>query len=191
MDRIMWQPWIGPAYRESKLLILGESCYDWVDDGETNYPQPDHPSLVVNEAQVAPGEGSLTMRKLTRALANCQTPTPAQASQAWNRVAYTNYIPVSVGFGADKRPTQSMWAQAEAEWPTLLETLKPNVVIVLGLKMWSRMPTTHSVVSETIQAYRLENGDLATCHATNHPSRGPAWAHYAAFIAQALPAATS
>ena len=41
----MWDPWIGPGYKDRRLLLLGESCYSWVDKstGELCHPDIDHP----------------------------------------------------------------------------------------------------------------------------------------------------
>jgi len=183
----MWEPWIGPGYKGGRVLLLGESCYDWLDEaGIMQYPQADHPSIIVGKAKAAPLLGAATMIKLTRALAHCKTPTQEEASIGWDRIAFTNYIPVSVGHGARIRKTQAMWRQGEAELPAVLNALSPSVVVVLGCDMWSRMPATQVVVSDKVQGYPLLNGDVAMCHAHPHPSMGRPWDYYAAVIDKAF-----
>ena len=183
----MWEPWVGAGYEDRRVLLLGESCCDWRDrSGVMQYPQVDHPSMIVYEARDMPFEGAATIRKLTRALSHCETPTPAQASAGWDRVAFTNYIPVSVGHGARIPKARAMWLQGEAELPAVLNMLNPQVVIVLGLSMWNRMPATQVVVSDKVQGYRLSNGRIAMCHAEPHPSMGSSWKHYAAVIDRAF-----
>jgi hypothetical protein len=183
----MWTPWIGSKYEQQKLLLLGESHYDWVDEetGILQRPEPDAPCMVVGESRVAPLKGAPTMIKLTRALCNGESPSPEQAAEAWDGVAFTNYIPVSVGLGPRPRPSPVAWRQAAEQWHRILERLKPRVVIVLGLTMWNNMPETQVIESDLVQGYSLENGDTAMCYAINHPARGPSWTEYAAFISKA------
>ena len=169
--------------------MLGESCYNWVDppgSGILHCPQPDHLIMIVNESMKNPVGNSTTMNKLTRAVSNTENPTSPQAAEGWDCVAFTNYVPVTVGDGARRRPTKAGWQQAEEEWIPLLSRLKPSVVIVLGLTMWSRIPVTQTVQSPLVQGYRLDDGHLALCRATRHPSWGPGWATYAAMIIQGL-----
>ncbi len=142
--------------------------------------------MIVGELKAAPQNGAKTMRKLTRALAHCGTPTPERASAGWDRVAFTNYIPVSVGDGAKMPKTQAMWQQAEAELPAILNRLSPAVVVVLGLTMWNRMPATQSFVSDLVQGYRLASGETAMCYAHPHPAYGPGWEYYATAIDKAF-----
>lgn len=126
------------------------------------------------------------MNKLTRAICNSPSPSSEEASEGWNKVAFTNYIPVTVGDGARKRPSRAGWKQAEEEWPVLLNRLKPRAVIVLGMVMWNQMPTSQTFESAVVQGYQLDDGQVAVCHAVRHPSWGPGWPAYMAFIAQAL-----
>ena len=183
----MWIPWIDPNYKSQQLLLLGESCYDWTEKDGTRYrPEPDHPIRIVKDSRKSPRGHSATMIKLTRALCNCGEPTPEQASAAWDKVAFTNYVPVSVGDGASIRPDRSAWKQGKQEWETLLNEISPRLVIVLGLTLWNRMPKTQVVVSERVQGYRLKSGDISLCHAVHHPSFGPSWTEYAALFANIL-----
>ena len=183
----MWNPWVGSRYCPRRLLLLGESHHDWVnkDSGIFHRPEADAPCMVVGESREAPLKGAPTMIKLTRALCDSEALTPEQASEAWDTVAFTNYVPVSVGFGPHPAPNSAAWKQAEQEWPGVLELLKPRVVIVLGLRMWNKMPETQTVMSDLVQGYRLANGETAMCYAVRHPVRGgPGWEWYSAFIAR-------
>jgi hypothetical protein len=181
----MWKPWIGNSYLARRTLILGESCYDWDSLGVTYQPQPNHPCVVVRHAIENLRDASTTMRKLTRAICGASNPEPNQAAEAWNRFAFTNYIPVSVGYGAMNRPSAEAWGAAAKEWPALLKELRPRTVIVLGKEMWRRMPETQTQISGDVQGYALTDGTIAMCFAIPHPSRGPTWNKYSFLIAQA------
>lgn len=183
----MWEPWRGSEYKAGGVLILGESCYDWEDrEGGWLTPEPDHPSVLVRTALKTPLKNSRLMVTLTRAITRTWVPTPETSAAGWNRVAFTNYIPTTVGEGAAAVKTNAMWRQAETEWPALLRLLEPGVVIVLGLSMWGEMPTTQVIVGDLVQGCQLENGRVAMCHAHKHASRGPGWEYYADVIEKAL-----
>lgn len=181
----MWMPWQGQGYAARKLLLLGESCYSWRENGELIHPQPDHPVMLAEWAMAEPNTTIGFLRKLTRALCGVETPTVEQAQAVWQSVAFTNYVPVAVGEGHAANPDRAAWAQAANELPDLLNMLSPRVVIVLGKDMWSRMPETQVIHGDLVQGYTLENGETAMCHVIAHPSRGPSWTEYASFIRDA------
>lgn len=177
----MWEPWRGQHYG-NHLLLLGESCYAWRNNGQLCHPAPNHPVNIVEAAiEDPPGYGRF-MVCMTRALSGTQNPTEVQAQMGWQSVAFTNYVPVSVGEGPAGRPSQAMWDQAYGEWNELLNTLRPRKIIVLGLTMWSNMPDTQVQIDKVVQGYTLRNGSVAMCYAIKHPARGPGWNEYARFI---------
>ena len=181
----MWQAWQGNRYRERRIMLLGESCYDWREDGTLVRPLPNHPINIVRDAIEGPPGSSRFMTCLTRAVCGVEWPTTAQSSAAWHSVAFTNYVPVSVGEGAGVRPTPAAWQQAKDEWFQLLHSLRPKSVIVFGIDMWSKMPRTQHYTTDRIQGYDLADGSIATCYALVHPSspRGSlGWRRYADFI---------
>jgi len=180
----MWNPWIGQRYQEGGLLLLGESCYDWHDEetGELRTPPVDHPSNSVRYVQQCFSKSSGTMRKLSRALCRCVAPSEEQAIDAWNEVAFTNFVPVSVGFGPKLRPSPAAWELARKEWPELLHEVKPRLVIVFGRGMWARLPQPHETETNYVRRYVYANKIDAVCHGTYHPSFGPSWVEFANLI---------
>ena len=181
----MFNPWIGSRYEKQKTLLLLESVYDWIKDGITYSPEPNHPSQIVEDAFTNPLQGSYTMITMNRAICGRADPTPEQAADRWHNFALAEYIPVSVGSGSAARPSPAHWRQAEQEWPALLGLLRPRTVIVLGRTMWSWMPKTQEIVNDYVQGYALDDGEIAMCFATYHPSprAGRDWRFFADFIA--------
>jgi hypothetical protein len=178
----MWVPWQGVNYPARRLLLLGESCYSWRENGELIHPEPHHPVNLAEWAMAEPDTPIRFLRKLTRALCGVEAPSAEQTQIAWQSIAFTNYVPVAVGEGHAANPTVALWAQAASELPDVLNLLKPRLVIVLGREMWNRMPETQVILGDYVQGYTLENGETAMCHVIAHPSRGPSWTEYAAFI---------
>jgi len=188
----MWTPWIGCDYDSHRLLLLGESCYSWDgEDGVVVHPQPNHPEVIVREALGDPtGSGRFT-NMLTRSLCQKEWPSSEQAKSAWSKVAFTNYVPVAVGFGPRVRPSEESWKQADDEWQDVLAKLQPRNVIVLGLSMWGYMPETQEVRSKNVQGYRLRDGTAAMCWAVRHPSAGLSWSKLRDTIAEAEKASST
>ncbi|GBQ91595.1 hypothetical protein AA23498_1228 [Acetobacter nitrogenifigens DSM 23921 = NBRC 105050] len=136
--------------------------------------------LVENQLH-EPAEKNGFMLKLTRALCNQTWPSPEDRQLAWQSVAFTNYVPVSVGYGARRRPAPAAWRQAADEWPDLLEKLSPRNIIILGLSLWDNMPSPKNAAgavgkfpqrSPAVREYVTESGNVTRCWCHWHPSAG-------------------
>ena len=150
----MWEPWKGRDYEVARLLLLGESAYSWVQDGKEVHPSPRHSILTVEEA-VTDFPTTPFAIMLTRGVAGKANPTRQDREAGWARVAFTNYVPGTVGGAARIRPSLELWAQAKAEFPDLLRKLRPKNVIVLGKTMWEMMPDTQLWLLPMFKAIRL------------------------------------
>jgi hypothetical protein len=186
----MWNPWIGDNYCPRCLLLLGESQYHWRDkrNGALIRADADLPTELANCMIEAPCRPvSNTMKRLTQVICNAENPTTQQSRTAWNSIAYTNYVPVSVGEGAKPRPTRDAWRQASREWPQILERVKPRIVIVLGYTMWKNMSRTDLEVNDHVGGYRLKDNSLAMCWAAPHLARNKwKWTKYVSYIEKAI-----
>lgn len=185
----MFEPWIGRDYKRSRLLLLGESAHSWMAGGELVHPSPRHSIELVDETIADFSNATAFMKSLTRGVAGEESPNKAACEAAWNRVAFTNYVPVTVGDAGRVRPTDEMWETAREEFPALLDRLKPRTVIVLGLEMWGKMPDARIFITNDVQGYRLKDGGIAMCWAVNHPTAGLSWRRLASAIPFAVFAA--
>lgn len=182
-DQDAAEPWIGNAYAHTGLLLLGESAYSWEEEGVVRHPSPYHATELVEWVKAGFSDANRFMRLLSRALSGTYEPSPEQLSTAWDRVAFTNYVPGTVGFGPRLRPSGKMWEAAERRFLNdLLPSLQPRRIIVLGRTMWGRMPERSSVINEDVQSYRNLDGTAAICWAVSHPSRGLSWSSLAAIV---------
>jgi hypothetical protein len=185
----MWTPWIGKHYHARNLLILGESCYSWQGaNGTIEEPQPDHPKMLVETQLNDPPEPIPFMVKLTRAICSEQAPSVDRARVAWGSAAFTNFVPVCVGFGPGTRPSDLAWRQAAEEWSALLDALRPRNVIVLGFATWWGLPkadmavnddkpfsSDRESVTERMRGYILGDGSIARCWSHWYPRAGASW----------------
>lgn len=182
----MSEPWIGQHYDATRLLLLGESAYSWAEDGETKHPSDRHSCDLVEWA-IADFEGCRSgglgfIVTLSRALAGEESPSRERLRYVWDRVAFTNYVTQPVGLGSRVRPSAESWEEARNAFPRTVEQLKPSRIIVLGLTMWGRMPSTQLYFTDYMQAYRRSDGVLSFGYAVNHPSAGLGWRDLAPLI---------
>ena len=167
-------PWRGELYDEHRLLLLGESAYSWVEEGEIAHPSPRHAADSV-ENMLDGGKVGRFMTMVTCGLAGCENPTAEQSAAAWKKVAFFNYVTSTVGVGAGVRPSQEQWDQAALAFPGMLRALQPRTVVVLGKQMWGHMPEPGVWLTDDVQAYELPDGGAAVCWAVQHPAAGLSW----------------
>jgi hypothetical protein len=182
----MVEVWHGKAYDEHhQLLLLGESAYSWLEDGDVVHPSTRHAVELVEEI-IANFPTNPFMTKLTRALAGTEWPTKEQIEATWSAAAFANYIDGTVGLGPRLRPTAEMWERAKLAFPQLLNGLKPKNIVVLGKIMWDLMPEADVWLTDDVQGYRLGDGTFAVCWAINHPSAGLSWRRLSQLMAFAV-----
>lgn len=179
----MFKPWIGQQYEATRLLLLGESAYSWEKNGKVIHPNANHSIDLVQLAirsfdHDCPG----FIRTLSRAIVGEQDPSPRGLEFAWNRVAFNNYVQRTVGLGPRVRPTDEMWKEAKIAFSRTLADLNPARIVVLGIKMWSKMRDSNLHIADNFQGYRLSSGEICYCWAVNHPSRGLSWQALASIV---------
>ena len=185
MNERYFQPWVGKNYPASRILLLSESTYDWLnDEGEVATPQSTHPgdSLLWNVEHFGRNR---YFTQMNRSLCGKHTPSVGEMMEVWQDLAYTIFVQDSVGFGSGVRPAGTHWQQAGPHFLNLLEELRPTKVIVTGKEMWDRMPDCSVRLVDDIQAYKLKDNSLIWCLALPHPAnrtQGFSWEAISASI---------
>lgn len=167
---LKFQPWIGNEYGENnsdRLLLLGESHYL---QGEENH------------------QSDFTTQVVTNFLNDEQMETPYfkrinllfnQDKSFWDKIAFANLI--QSGLDVSKsQPTEEDLSTIAPAYKILLNTLKPNKVVVLSKRMWDYwipfeggieiIPKKPDSIALEVWQYEYDGG---TCLATGikHPSR--------------------
>jgi hypothetical protein len=176
----MREPYLGTSFKDRRLLLLGESCYSWIDEGtsERCHPQLDHPSLTVCWAiQDVPRTDHPMCQMMTRGLCGEYAPSLEARRAAWASVAFTNYIPVTVGVGSRVRPKKAHWEMASNEWRDLLARTRPRNIVVIGKQLWDHLPDGDDKVDDIakVAVYRLTDNSPVTCRWMYHPAAGGSW----------------
>ena len=137
MSKVRFQPYIGELYNDSRygirLLVVGESHYD--DDASAG---SDFTSYVVDQNAFEAGASFFT--KLTKLLKGTDADlTEEDRVEAWKHIAFYNYVQEIVGDAARISPTKEMWEAAHEPFVEVVDRLKPDVILVLGVNLWNQM----------------------------------------------------
>jgi hypothetical protein len=178
MNHIKFRPWEGENYSRApfgkKVLILGESHYDWDPDRKVA-DNPDVTNELIQEQ--IDGYFKAFWTHIAVIFLNHKPDLNAKR-QFWQSVAFYNYVQTSAGNGPRVRPTPQMFQDSEPAFFEVLELLKPEVVIVLGYGLWKYLPNqTEDVAIETktgqiyTHSYSYPGGKCVAC-CIRHPSSG-------------------
>ncbi|MDC0721656.1 hypothetical protein [Nannocystis bainbridge] len=176
-----FQPWIGKNYRSpgrknKRVMVLGESHYEWLDNqslaSDWTRQSIEHDII---------GKKHRFRTRVAAVFLGHRPTTPEERGDFWHSVAFTNYIPVSVGRGAKKEPTEEMWSAAIPRFSALIAEHEPQFLLVLGHELWRRVhysyamdgrPEPHlSPLGEwRMWRYRITPDQTILACATTHPS---------------------
>ncbi|WP_370621706.1 hypothetical protein NMD10_27700 (plasmid) [Citrobacter portucalensis] len=137
-SHVKFLPWVGERYHSSRygvrVLVLGESHYGVQEDYT-----PDFTRDVVNGHAFQSGFRFFTMiTTLLRGSPGCAD--EEERREAWQHVAFYNYVQEFVGDAGRIRPTRAMWRDAAAALEEVVTELRPDVILVLGYQMWDHLP---------------------------------------------------
>lgn len=137
-------PFVGPEYEAgidgSRVLLLGESHYR--EDGAENSPEITRP--FTNETfgdRILPARNSGDGRffaPIDRILTGSASPSPAEAADAWKRIAFSNLVQEFAGERAGERPSSRQFKEGSVRILKAFEILRPDVILVLGREAWTR-----------------------------------------------------
>lgn len=180
MTSIFFQPWRGDCYGNGFLgkraLVLGESHYDW-DKEEPIDKMP----LLTQRCIQEQIDGLWSKPFWTNIAATFlgHLPELSEKKAFWNSVAFYNYVQSSAGYGPRKRPTPQQWQDAWVPFTEVLGELKPEVVIVLGYRLWENLPSHGSAGPRIEKAPRQKDtwryayaGGSCLAYGIRHPSAG-------------------
>lgn len=153
-------PYVGESYWDGymqgrRLLVVGESHYDDTDylvhsaPGSQEYR--DFTRGVVQDCVFEAATKSKLphfWRSLTQMLIRIEALHATATVDAWNRIAYMNYIQCIVGKKGQSPKTSQMWKTGEPALKDALRILRPNRVLVLGSTNWGRMQLGKAVARE-------------------------------------------
>lgn len=143
-----FDPWIGSAYRDrAERLAAGElfSGSNWFVHvlGESHY-RGDYEvdrhltNAVVSDWAGGTGRGSVFFHRILQAV-HGKPYGEADHNSGWADIAYSNYIQDTLD-GPRKAPSEAQWADARRRFFGQLAITRPRVLLVLGRRLWDRLP---------------------------------------------------
>ncbi|WP_347261157.1 hypothetical protein [Rudaea sp.] len=168
---IVFEPWKGKHYKKpavfgKRVLVLGESHYDWESEKEKQIDQMplDQKRSLTQRCIQGQIDGTESFKFWTNIAATFlgHLPNSAEKKSFWHSVAFYNYVQSIVGFWARKRPTKELWLEAQTPFVNVLNDLKPEVIIVLGFENWDNLPNLDGHAGPRIDGTR--RGDIDTWH---------------------------
>ncbi|MCD9472930.1 hypothetical protein GLP21_19690 [Photobacterium carnosum] len=154
-----FKPWVGNKYFSEnqfgiRILLLGESHYG--DESEDENFTIDVVKKWGKGEEL--GESLPFFKKIAVSLLNLNSAyelSDKDREEFWDHVAFYNYIQTIVGEGPRERPIQDMWEESKPLFYTVLDHLKPDLIIVLGKEL----------------SYNIPEVDIDIC-VIQHPSTG-------------------
>lgn len=184
MKKLFFKPWVGAEYASGgifgkRILVLGESHYT---NGE---PNPDMTTDVVNEYlsyDTTVPSYLQSFNKFERSLIGAATDVAARR-RIWDSVVFYNYLQTPMSAPRQAVP-KSAYADSAAAFFEVLETYRPEYVIVWGYRLWDAMPADRWEWGEELSfdgtpirigCYALTDGTRIKVAPVKHPSAGYTW----------------
>jgi hypothetical protein len=182
VTQIKFKPWTGDDYDHAlfgkRILVLGESHYGWV----TGTPL-DHCATFTIEQIANQLDGRHPTKafwtKIAGTFLNTYRPTPEEKCKFWRSVSFYNYVQQSPGEKSRISPTADMFKASEPAFFEVLDLLKPEIVIVLGFRLWEKLPKQRpedemleTEAGRILTRHYSYPGGTCRAYAIKHPSSG-------------------
>lgn len=213
MKNINFKPWVGKNYQSTgyhgkRILVLGEShyCQKELSEGGRCYPFCKRELMndacfsqthdVVDEAVYGySGQRYLQAFVCFERAVTGRVLTNEERKEFWESVMFYNYIQYAQS-GPRMAPQSEHWAKSEKAFVELLETYKPDYIIVWGVRLYDGLP---SLDGKATKHYLDNNHTFDTWHYTingndipalkiHHPSSpsGRRWSYWHTIISEFL-----
>ena len=143
MEIINYLPWIGKHYSTTgfggkRILALGESHYcDKSSDATEDITRKVIADLFDPQSEHEAYKNTYT--KFAVALLGRDSLSFEDKERFWNSIAFYNYVQVPMT-GARVAPSQKDFNDSEAAFFEVLESLRPDIVIVWGSRLYNNLP---------------------------------------------------
>lgn len=189
-DGIRFLPWIGNKYGENSrfgigVLVLGEAHYG---------SKRDYTKSLTRDYTGEYIRGCWNHRFWTgigQVLMGCSQ-WDFERSELWDHIAFYNYLQWFAAEGPRQAPQKKFWNQSEQPFKLVLHILKPKLVLVLGERLWSWLPTedrpgsTLQIEGETQTRetclYATGPGTFCLAGRIRHPSAAFSWSKWYPYV---------
>jgi hypothetical protein len=194
-NSLKWLPWIGKNYvsSENKILIIGESHY-----GKSNEALEDHKNHLFTREAVADMSvnGKSYGVKFYSNMHKCLIGNDSfDPEKLWSNIAFYNFIQRTM-VGNKARPNKDDYAIGWEAFYSIIEILKPDVCIFLGVSSISRFkndtsfkfeslnyrhfPKTDSVIPRYVEIKSYNK--IIKVYSIKHPGSRISWSQWHQFL---------
>lgn len=167
------RPWIGPHYKETRCLIVGESAYD---DPRTNYRvNQDTNSEIINDE--IKGNRHKTQQQIAKIVGKDRA-----SIDFWNSVAFYNFVQTGLPGRKDRSRIHEALPRSKAAFselvglsgqPFIHPSPRPTHIIAVGVSItWEEMPACEydaRAWAYALQGYKYPDGTIGLATAIVHP----------------------
>lgn len=145
----MFEPWVGDLYGEAdgafggqKVMVLGESHYHETPEFYGREGWPEFTSNVVRELAIGgrhrffTGIAQVLQEKPRWAISQ------DEVEALWRSLVFYNYVPRVVAGTARVRPKPEWFAEGAEPFRRVLETHRPEAIVVCGYELWHWLVTS-------------------------------------------------
>lgn len=207
MESLFFKPWIGSLYDKGgifkkRILVVGEAHVCGADcpncgpgKGASDCEDLTTTGVVTQYLANHSGEWSRTFRKLERALYGQETDN-SESEQIWNSISFYNYVQRAMS-ASRMSPTREDFDNGEKYFFNVLESLRPELIIVCGQRLYDAMPFATWKRKDNIETedlsvrnglYHLKDKTPVPTIAINHPSSAFSWEKWNEAIEKAIQA---
>ncbi len=143
MKNVKYIPWVGSLYGNPtnefgglKVLVLGESHYGY-ESSDTKFKTI---NVVEKKAKKKKKAFFTNIVKVLFKIGRRGGIDLVLRERAWDHIAFYNFIQVLVSKKARVRPTHEMWESAKLPLLQVLDKLKPDIILVLGMELAKNLP---------------------------------------------------
>lgn len=192
MSSVKLQPWKGKKYRlrKPRLLVVGESHYDWPHRRVRDY---DATRKVMRDDIAGYTKGGITPRYTATCLGHWPT-SLEELGSFLHEISFYNYVQVILP-NRWTRPTREQWQGAAGAFEEVLRSLKPQLILVLGVETWKNLPRSIGTAGKPLPKgegqftetwlYPIGRGKTALAFHIKHPARAYNFRKFAPLFKQA------
>lgn len=171
---VKFHPWIGDNFETGglfsrRVLVLGEAHY-----GEQQYDTNFTIEVVQDLVFKCRNRFFTTLTKTLLPDADYGWLPNESRIECFQSIAFYNYIQEIVGLSSRIRPKEDHWSGAIEAFKVVLETLKPEAVLVLGKELWYHvlygLKDSENYSIEPIISHVLQSGKIVEFGNIPHPS---------------------
>ncbi len=184
-SKILFFPWVGERYddpnhpgklfNDARILILGESHYEWCEECNQNQTNRDYLTVLSVVDRMAEVDPSFQHWKKVENAFVGGSADREERKNFWHSVTYYNFLQKLIPFRQE--PTPNDYLNATQPFLNILNLLGPTHVVVLGKRLWGvldrQIQANHlnSLVVEGKEVTRKQYNTICMCGIA-HPAAG-------------------